>query len=56
MGRSMCQARNNYPELRKCGISVAVDGSEDEAINIEGVEDYEVGSEDDEDSSNDLAI
>ena len=26
----------------KCGISVAVDGSEDEAINITGVDDYKV--------------
>ena len=30
--------------FRKCGISVAVDGSEDEVININGVDDYTVGS------------
>ena len=30
--------------FRKCGISIAVDGSEDEVININGVDDYTVGS------------
>ena len=34
----------------RCGISVEVDGSEDETINIEGVENYKVGSSDDKDS------
>ena len=28
--------------FRKCGISVAVDGSEDEQINIAGLQDYAV--------------
>ena len=32
--------------FRKCGISVAMDGSEDEAINIHGVDDYKVESSD----------
>ena len=32
--------------FRKCGISVAVDGSEDFEINLEGIEDYEVGEPD----------
>ena len=49
------------PELitrgfRKCGISIAVDGSEDEVININGVDDYTVGSiessDDDDDDIN----
>ena len=46
--------------FRKCGISIAVDGSEDEVINITGVDDYTVGSigssssdDDDDDTSND---
>ena len=30
--------------FRKCGISIAVDGSEDEVININGVDDYTVRS------------
>ena len=28
----------------KCEISIAVDGSEDEVININGIDDYTVGS------------
>ena len=37
--------------FRKCGISVPIDGSEDSAINIEGITDYEVGSDTDSDGS-----
>ena len=32
--------------FRKCGISVAIDGSEDDDINIEGLAEYSVGSDD----------
>ena len=32
--------------FRKCGISVAVDGSEDDEIHIEGLEDYTVDTDD----------
>ena len=39
--------------FRKCGISVAVDGSEDEVINITGVDDYTVGSIESSSSSDD---
>ena len=35
--------------FEKCGISVAPDGSEDEKINIIGLEDYNVESDDNED-------
>ena len=35
--------------FEKCGISVAPDGSEDEKINIIGLEDYSVDSDDDQD-------
>ena len=34
-----------------CGISVAIDGSEDSKISIKGLEDYTVGSDDSSDSS-----
>ena len=34
-----------------CGISVAIDGSEDFKISIKGLEDYTVGSDDSSDSS-----
>ena len=34
--------------FRKCGISVAVDGSEDNDINIKGLENYKVDSDDDD--------
>ena len=34
--------------FKKCGISVAIDGSEDTEININGIEDYEVGESDEE--------
>ena len=33
--------------LKKCGISVAIDGSEDNEINIKGFEDYQIVSDDD---------
>ena len=33
--------------FKKCGISVAIDGSEDKEIIIEGLEDYTVGESDD---------
>ena len=33
----------------KTGIAVAIDGSQDEDIHIEGLEDYQVDSEEDED-------
>ena len=32
--------------FKKCGISVSVDGSEDDQINIKGVEGYEVDDSD----------
>jgi len=32
--------------FKKCGISVAIDGSEDEEININNVEDYKVEKSD----------
>ena len=34
--------------FKKCGISVAIDGSEDTEINIGGLEDYEVGESEEE--------
>lgn len=34
--------------FRKCGIAVAIDGSEDSEINIPGIEDYAVKEDDDE--------
>ena len=34
--------------FRKCGISVAVDGSEDNDINIKELENYQVDSDDDD--------
>ena len=39
--------------FEKCGISVAPDGSEDEKINIIGLEDYNVESDDNEDPFSD---
>ena len=39
--------------FEKCGISVAPDGSEDGKINIIGLEDYSVESDNDEDSFSD---
>lgn len=50
-------AKNKNTIIRsfhKCGISLPIDGSEDSEININGVEDYEVGSGDtSEDSGSD---
>ena len=37
----------------KCGISVAIDGSEDTEINIVGLEDYVVGDSEDEATDDD---
>ena len=34
--------------FRKCGISVPIDGSEDGDINVKDVDDYVVGSDSDE--------
>ena len=34
--------------FKKCGIALAVDGSEDEEINIQGIDDYTVEDNDDE--------
>ena len=34
--------------FRKCGISVAVDGSDDDDVNIKGLENYQVDSDDDD--------
>ena len=34
--------------FKKCGISVAIDGSEDEEMNINNIEDYEVESSDED--------
>ena len=39
--------------FKKCGISVAVDGSEDDQINIETLNDYIVGESDDDDEATD---
>ena len=39
--------------FKKCGISVAVDGSEDTEINIKGLEDYSVEEDDEELSDED---
>ena len=38
---------------KKCGISLAVDGSEDDQINIEILNDYIVGESDDDDEATD---
>lgn len=34
--------------FRKCGISIPIDGSADDDINIEGLADYTVGEDEDE--------
>lgn len=39
--------------FKKCGISVAIDGSEDDEINIESLEDYAVGESDEEATDDD---
>ena len=39
--------------FKKCGISVAIDGSEDSAINITGLEDYQVSESEDEATDDD---
>ena len=35
--------------FKKCGVSVAADGSEDADIHIEGLDDYTIGSKSEED-------
>ena len=39
--------------FKKCGISVAIDGSEDTEINIGDLEDYEVGDSEEEATDDD---
>ena len=39
--------------FKKCGISVAIDGSEDDEINIESLDDYEVGESEEEATDDD---
>ena len=39
--------------FKKCGISVAVDGSEDDQINIETLNDYIVDESDDDEATDD---
>ena len=39
--------------FRKCGISVAVDGSEDDEIHIEVLEDYTVDTDDEHTNTGD---
>lgn len=39
--------------FKKCGISVPIDGSEDDDINIIGLEEYEVGASEDEATDDD---
>lgn len=39
--------------FKKCGISVAIDGSEDSEINIFGIDDYEVGESESEEEATD---
>lgn len=36
--------------FEKCGLSVAVDGSEDDKINIEGIDEYSIPDEEDDES------
>ena len=38
--------------FKKCGITVAVDGSEDSEIHTEGIDDYAVEDEEDEEFTN----
>lgn len=39
--------------FKKCGISVAIDGSEDDQINIESIQNYAVGESDEEATEDD---
>ena len=39
--------------FKKCGISVAVDGSEDDQINIETLNDYSIDESDDDEATDD---
>ena len=40
--------------FKKCGVSVAVDGSVDSEINISGLEDYKVGKSKDKATDDDI--
>lgn len=39
--------------FKKCGISIASDGSEDFEINLKGIEDYRIDSDTDQDTDSD---
>lgn len=41
--------------FQKCGLSVPIDGSGDNQININGIGDYEVGDADSDTSDSDVA-
>ena len=48
----MCEKKDMIIRaFRKCGISVPIDGSEDDAINIKGLEDYRVRNIDENESA-----
>ena len=40
--------------FKKCGISVAIDGSEDSQVNLASKEDYEVGESEEEATDDDV--
>ncbi len=42
--------------FQKCGITVASDGSQDQLINIEGLSDYTVGSDDSDTDDSDVPL
>ena len=46
MGEDVCKKGDDCSSLQKCGISVAIDGSEDAEIYIEGIDDYIVEDDD----------
>ena len=46
-GKKFLQKRYGDQGFRKCGISVAIDSSEDDEINIKGFDGYQVESDDD---------
>ena len=45
LGGSFLQYRDDNSFFQKCGISVAIEGSEDMDMNINGVENYSVESD-----------
>ena len=52
LGTNFIPERDDYPLISQVwNFSPHVDGSEDSAINIEGITDYEVGSDTDSDGS-----